>query len=405
MTAIMIDGTKRNAIFAATDGGRPVVVSEGGRIGPFTVQSIEPQQVTIIGPEGKRAVRTSFDPHPPAVMAPVPPLSPIAPQPGLSAAGHAAGAGGAMRRACLLLLAVLAGCEHPEAPVVQALPAVRNTVSGTASPRVSGPIGSTNIGWARPRSRSARCARSPMPTADQGSGAGDISLDFVDTDIREVAAQVLGNILRVNYTIDPAVRGTATLRTVNPIARSRVLPVLQSMLAQNGATVIQSGDVYRVVPAAAAVTGAGIAGGVALAGSAIVPLQYASADDLAKVMQPYAGTTGRVVADPGRNVLVISGDPATREALLNLVHAFDVNVLAGQSYALFPVTSGNAKDFATAMSEAMRSTQGAALASAGARGADGADQLDPRRLEPAALHRRCAPGLRAGRAVAPADGA
>ena len=70
----------------------------------------------------------------------------------------------------------------------------------------------------------------------------------------------------------------------------------------------------------------------------------------------------RSTADPGRNVLLISGDPATREALINLVGAFDVDVLAGQSYALFPVTSGNAKDFATAMTEAMRASQGAAAA-------------------------------------------
>ncbi len=261
----------------------------------------------------------------------------------------------------LLLLALLGGCEHPEPPVLTALPATHISPGNIAAPRVSGPIGSTNsIGTPEVSIGSVRTVN--LPTVDQATGVGDISLDFVDTDIREVVAQVLGNILRVNYTIDPAVRGTATLRTVNPISRSRVLPVLQSMLAQNGATVIESSGIYRVVPAASAVTGAGIAGGVALGGAAIVPLEYASAEDLAKVMQPYAGTTGRVVADAGRNTLIISGDPATREALLNLVHAFDINVLAGQSYALFPVTSGNAKDFATAMTEAMRSTQGAPLA-------------------------------------------
>ncbi len=81
MTAILIDGTKRNAIFAARDGGRPVVVSEGGRIGPFTVQSIGPQQVTVIGPDGQRAVRTSFDPHPPAPVVLAAPAGFLAPPP------------------------------------------------------------------------------------------------------------------------------------------------------------------------------------------------------------------------------------------------------------------------------------------------------------------------------------
>ena len=75
MTGILIDGPRRSAIFAApaTPGGKPVIVAEGGRIGPFTVQTIEPQQVIVIGPEGKRTVRTSFDPtlQPPPMPQPV----------------------------------------------------------------------------------------------------------------------------------------------------------------------------------------------------------------------------------------------------------------------------------------------------------------------------------------------
>ena len=72
MTAILIDGPRRSAIFAApgASGGKPSVVAEGGRIGSFTVQTIEPQQVIVMGPDGKRTVRTSFDPtlQPPPAM-------------------------------------------------------------------------------------------------------------------------------------------------------------------------------------------------------------------------------------------------------------------------------------------------------------------------------------------------
>ncbi len=244
--------------------------------------------------------------------------------------------------------------------MIEALPDVQGG-AGAASQRVSGSIGPTpSAGTPQIAIGTVRAA--PAVPGEAAEPAGDISLDFVDTDMREIAAQVLGNILHVNYTIDPAVRGTATLRTVNPIARSRVLPALQAVLAQVGATVMGAGGLYRVMPASAAAGAPGIAGSAGVAGSAVVPLRYASADDLAKLLQPYAGNTGKVAADPGRNALLISGDPATREALLNLANAFDVDVLAGQSYALFPVTSGNARDFATAMTEAMRSAQGAALA-------------------------------------------
>jgi general secretion pathway protein D len=48
--------------------------------------------------------------------------------------------------------------------------------------------------------------------------------------------------------------------------------------------------------------------------------------------------------------------------LLQLVQAFDIDAMAGQSYALFPVTTGGAKDFAAELATALRSGGGGALA-------------------------------------------
>ena len=260
----------------------------------------------------------------------------------------------------LALPLLLAACEQPQPPVLQALPDVVGT-AGNATQRISGPLGQTGSPGT-PQIAMGTVRAAPTLAGETPEVGGDISFDFVDTDVREIVAQVLGTILHVNYTIDPAVRGTATLRTVNPLTRARVLPALQAVLAQAGAAIVQSGGLYRVTTMANAAAAPGIATG-GVAGSTVVPLRFASADDLAKLLQPYAGATGRVTPDGGRNALLISGDPGTREALLNLVQAFDIDVLAGQSYALFPVSSGTAKDFATALSEAMRSGQGGALAS------------------------------------------
>ncbi len=193
-----------------------------------------------------------------------------------------------------------------------------------------------------------------------GASGGSITLDFADTDIREVVAQILGNTLHVNYAIDPSVHGTATLRTVSPLAESQLIPVLQSLLAQNGATLVVNSGVYRVLPTALA---AGVAGGAGTAGGMLVPLRYAAAEDLAKVLQPYVQGGARLVAIPSSNALVIGGEPAQRDALVELVRAFDIDVLAGQSYALLPVPNGAAEDFATALQQAFRAQSGGSLAS------------------------------------------
>lgn len=81
MSAILINGRTRSAIFDSN--GKPTVLGEGGKLGPFTIQSIEPQQVTVIGPEGKRVVRTAFsnEPAPQAMTMGVPGLMPQGPNP------------------------------------------------------------------------------------------------------------------------------------------------------------------------------------------------------------------------------------------------------------------------------------------------------------------------------------
>ena len=123
------------------------------------------------------------------------------------------------------------------------------------------------------------------------------------------------------------------------------------LLGQAGATAVQSGGVWRVVPSAGSI-----------AGSVVVPLRYASAEALARLLQPFAGNAARVAAEPARNALLIAGEPNAREALIELAQTFDVNALAGQSYALLPVPPGTAKDFAAAMQDLFRGQGKGALA-------------------------------------------
>jgi general secretion pathway protein D len=268
----------------------------------------------------------------------------------------------------LLGLAPLVGCNHPSPPAIQALSPLPPGATA-AAPRINGSVGSPEalpppqVVYGTPTATQSGQPGGGAPGASPAGGTmmtGDITLDFADTDIREVAAQILGTILRVNYTIDPAVRGTATLHTVRPLTRSELLPALESLLAQNGAALVTNGSLYRVVPAAQAVAMAASSAGTA--GAVVVPLRYASAEALAKLLQPYVGEGGKIAADPGRNALLVSGEPQAREGLIGLIQAFDVDVLADQSYALLPVSVGDVKDFASAMQDAFRGQSGGALA-------------------------------------------
>jgi general secretion pathway protein D len=265
----------------------------------------------------------------------------------------------AISLAAALLLSASCAPRTAEAPsVLPPLPPL-GADTGRASPRISGPV-STEHAYPRVAVSTVPGSTVSLGRAPGQPGGGTVTLDFADTDIREVAAQILGNSLHLNYTIDPTVHGTATLRTVVPLNSAQLIPVLQSLLQQNGAALVETGGVYRVLPTAAA---AGIAGGAGTAGGMMVPLHYAAAEDLAKALQPYAQGGSRIVAVPASNSLIISGEPAQRDALADLVRAFDIDALAGQSYALFPVQNGDAADFADALKQAFRAQQGGTLAS------------------------------------------
>lgn len=266
-----------------------------------------------------------------------------------------------MKRLCpLLAILAVTGCTATQAPP-QALTPQLLPDTNHPNRHVNGPIGGPSplpqpaLSYAEPTTLS-------MP-GSPGATGGDVSLDFADTDIREVVAQILGSILKVNYTIAPAVHGTATLHTVTPLARSQLLPTLQALLAEDEATLVETGGLYRVVPSATSARAggaatAGLATGSYTAGAKLVPLHYASAVDLAKVLQPYAGQGASIAVDPGSNALVISGTPESRDAMVALAQAFDTNLLAGQSYALLPAPQGSAADFATALESAFRTHGG-----------------------------------------------
>lgn len=217
-------------------------------------------------------------------------------------------------------------------------------------------------------------ARLPAPAASYGAELlapatampalhlpdGGVSLDFADTDIRAVIAQILGGILHVTYTIDPRVTGKATLHTAQPLPPADLIPTLQTLLAENNAELVADHDVYRVIPAGttdAALAGDIGSGGQSLGGSSIVDLNYVSAPQLAQILQPYVGKDARVVASPDGHALIVDGSPASRNTLIDLIHAFDVDTLVGQSYALFPVGGETAEEFASAFSAALQANR------------------------------------------------
>lgn len=168
----------------------------------------------------------------------------------------------------------------------------------------------------------------------------EITLNFVNVDIRDVAKAVLGDFLNENYMVAANVQGNVTIQTSAPLARADVLPLLEQSLRLNGLALIKSNGLYNIVPANEA-AGQGI---VAVSGPErnkpgfgiqIVPLRYASATEMQKILEPVAPPQGILRVDTVRNILILQGTEQERAAMLEMIGLFDVDWLSGMSYALY----------------------------------------------------------------------
>ena len=190
------------------------------------------------------------------------------------------------------------------------------------------------------------------PTVD--TTPGDITLNFDGTDIREVVKVILGDILNVNYVLDPGVSGTASLETGRPLSRQALIPTLETLLRMNNAALVQNGGNYEVVPLANAVRGRVVP---QLGESAkalpqgysvqVIPLRYIGTEEMSKILEPLAPEGSIIRADSLRNLLVLAGTGPEIRNLLDTIQVFDVDWMAGLSVGFFTLEYANPKDVVT----------------------------------------------------------
>lgn len=184
------------------------------------------------------------------------------------------------------------------------------------------------------------------PTAASTAAAtdvgGEFKLNFENTNLLEVVKVVLGDLLGLNYVIDPGVAGSVTLQSTRPLARDALIPTLEMLLRMNGAALVLRDDTYHVVPRELAVPGLAypqLGGGSRPLPEGyrvrIVPLRHVAAAEMQRILEPFASPGNLVRVDPERNLLVLAGTGQELEGLLETIDIFDVDWLAGRSVALF----------------------------------------------------------------------
>jgi general secretion pathway protein D len=204
--------------------------------------------------------------------------------------------------------------------------------------------------------------------AARGRGAGDttpgdIDLRFDATDIREFVRAVLGDLLGVNYLIDPGVTGTVTFQTTRPIRDDELLPVFEQILAANGAALIRDGDLYQVVPRAAAarqtdlVIGRDSTAGIR---TQVIPLRFIAATEMQRILESVVADPSALRSDSARNLIIVSGTAAEVQAVQDTIGIFDVDWLRGMSLGLYPLDNVDPATLEAELTRVLSATAGQA---------------------------------------------
>ena len=179
--------------------------------------------------------------------------------------------------------------------------------------------------------------RAPMtqPTQPVQVKGGDISLNFPSADIRVVAKAVLGDVLKVPYSVAAGLNTAVTVVTPRPIARSSVITFLEDALRTSGLALVERNGTFSIeLIDQARANGSGGVGATIGFSNEIVQLQFVSADEMKRLLEPVLpGVVSQV--DPASNRLTLSGTSGQRASARDLLKQFDVNWLRNMSFALF----------------------------------------------------------------------
>ena len=186
----------------------------------------------------------------------------------------------------------------------------------------------------------------PAPPAPEQAQQGvPIGFRLENADLLQVINIIAGH-LKLNYIVDPAVKGTVTINTAGELRREDLLPVLQTILKINGATAIETGNFYRIVPLAQAPKTAlpvfSDATGKTLPTDdriimQIIPLRFVSAADMAKMLTPFLSDGGTIAVHESGNILIAADNSLNMKRLMEILAQFDNAEFAQQRVRLVPV--------------------------------------------------------------------
>ena len=196
----------------------------------------------------------------------------------------------------------------------------------------------------------------PVKPPETPRGPG-VVFNFDNADLYEVI-RVMAEILKINYIVDPKVRGVVNIHTVGQIPSEDVFPIFQSILRLNGATAVKKGNVYEIVPFGDAkksyVPFSTTRDPAKLAAeerytTQIIILRYIPAAEASKLIKPFLSDGADIIEHPPHNILIINDLASNVRKSLDMINLFDVDLFVDMKIRIYPVLNADVTEIAKEM--------------------------------------------------------
>jgi general secretion pathway protein D len=235
----------------------------------------------------------------------------------------------------------------PDRPETQTLP-----ISQQPPPRPGQPAQQPGQQPAQPGAAQPGTQPQGAPAADAPRLTDSGAFIMPNASLTEMI-DLLAKRLKINYILDPGVKGTVSIFTYGEVKPVDYMPLLETILRVNGSAMIKVGDIYRIVPVNR-INQLPLSPMIN-ADPKTLPedermvmnlmfLKYATAVEIQNLVKPFLGEGAYISVYEPANLLLIEDNARSMRRTMDLIALFDSDQFAGQRVRLFEVENSRPSD-------------------------------------------------------------
>jgi general secretion pathway protein D len=256
---------------------------------------------------------------------------------------------GAILPLTVLLFPVFPLFSQVAGPPAPSIPAGQQQQQQTPQPQAPPPQAPPGPNAAAPAQAQPGAAPAPAPGPRLTDNGGFLLNNVSLTETIDIIAKQL----KINYVLDPRVKGSVTLFTYGEVRPVDLMPLLETLLRVNGATMVKVGDLYRIVPINL-VSQLPVEPTISPDPKnlpddervvlSLIFLKYATAADLDKLIAPFLGEGATHSVYEPANLVIIQDNSRNMKRTMELIAQFDSDTFAGQRVRLFTIENSRPSD-------------------------------------------------------------